>query len=83
MDVFVGLPAGDAVLRADLSAEEHIAAVRYVVSETEIYPTTTVDEVIFEEAARLWVAGYKVGNFRVVKNTEVPNIFLEKGYMPM
>ena len=32
---------------------------------------------ILEEAARLWITGYKLGNYRIVPNTEVPVEFQE------
>ena len=33
------------------------------------------DPAILEEATRLWLGGYKLGNYRVVPNTEVPDEF--------
>ena len=77
-DIFVGVPAGS--VPAGASKEERLAAVQYVVSETEIHPTPLkgTDE-IFKEAGRLWLAGYKIGNYRVVPDTEVPPDFLENG----
>ena len=78
-DIFVGVPAG--VLKAGATTEERMAAVQIVVSESEIYPTTTFpDENICEEGARLWIAGYKMGNHRIIPNTEVPAAFLETGF---
>jgi hypothetical protein len=78
-DIFVGVPAG--VLKAGATKEERMAAVQIVVSESEIYPTTTFpDENICEEGARLWIAGYKMGNHRIIPNTEVPAAFLETGF---
>jgi hypothetical protein len=76
-DIFVGVPAG--VLRAGATTEERIAAVQIAVNECEIHPETYVDDEIREEGARLWIAGYKMGNYRVVPNTEVPPSFLETG----
>ena len=38
------------------------------------------DENICEEGARLWIAGYKMGNHRIIPNTEVPAAFLETGF---
>lgn len=79
-DIFVGVPAGS--VPNDASEEEQNAAVRVVVSETEIHPTTELkDPGLFEEAARLWIAGYRMGNYKVVTNDEVPRAFLSKGYL--
>jgi hypothetical protein len=78
-DIFVGVPAG-AKLRAGATTEERVAAVQHAVSESEIYPNTTFDdEAICEEGARLWIAGYKMGNHHIVPNTEVPPAFLKTG----
>jgi hypothetical protein len=77
-DIFVGVPAG--AVRVGASREERIAAVQIAVNECAMYPTTSfVDDAICEEGARLWIAGYKMGNYRVVPNTEVPPSFLETG----
>jgi hypothetical protein len=80
-DIFVGVPAG--VLKAGATTEERMATVQVVVSNSEIYPTTVFsagDENICEEGARLWIAGYKMGNHRIIPNTEVPAAFLETGF---
>ena len=78
-DIFVGVPAG--VLKAGATTEERVAAVQIVVSESELYPTTIFpDENLCEEGARLWIAGYKMGNHRIIPNTEVPAAFLETGF---
>jgi hypothetical protein len=70
-DIFVGRPSDC----KDLSAPLEIA-----VSESEIFPTTefTNDE-LSGEAARLWIAGYVLGIYELVDNTEVPVEFLERG----
>jgi len=54
--------------------------VRYVVSETEIHPTPLRGfETVFEEAGRLWLAGYFYRLARhVIPNTEVPPEFLPR-----
>jgi len=79
-DIFVGVPAGS--VPRDATEEERNAAARVVVSETELHPTTKFsDEALFEEAARLWIAGYRMGNYEVVTNDEVPKAFLSKGYL--
>jgi hypothetical protein len=81
VDIFVGLPAGSPALRADASREERLEAVEYVVNECEIYPTTNFRkwQQLAQDGARLWVAGYKNGNYVTVPNTEVPKEFLETG----
>jgi len=83
IDVFVGLPMQSHHLWVNGTREERIAAAVYVVSESEIYPTTSFRRRpgLAQEGARLWVAGYKIGNFRTVPNTEIPRPFLEHGYL--
>ncbi len=82
-DIFVGV-----VESGEISDRETI---RYVVSETEIHPTPLRGfEEVFEEAGRLWLAGYyylfsakeehQLGHpssaiIRVVPNMEVPRSF--------
>jgi hypothetical protein len=39
------------------------------------------DPTILEEAARSWVAGYKIGNYRLVPSNQVPKEFLETGML--
>jgi hypothetical protein len=74
-DIFVGVPAGAAE-----SGEERRKAIKYAVSESEIYPTTIfTDDILAEEAARLWIAGYKMGIYRTIPNTEVPQEFIDNG----
>lgn len=80
--IYAGIEAGSPALRPGATQEERMNAIRYAVSETEIYPTTAVDDEVHAEAAQLWIAGYKAGNYRNVKNTEVPEVFLKKGFMP-
>lgn len=78
-DIFVG------VATANSEKQE----IRYVVSETEIHPTPLRGfEKVFEEAGRLWLAGYymlsqpKSGRFsaalKVIPNTEVPSAFYNR-----
>jgi hypothetical protein len=62
VDIFVGVP------RYNQSNELQVA-----ISESEIHPTTIFcNPFIADEMARLWVSGYKTGNYEVVPNTEVP-----------
>jgi len=80
VDMFVGLPAKHPLLQEGSTEEERKAAAHYVVSESEIHPTTIFwDSEVCNEGARLWIAGYKTGNYRLVPNTEVPPAFLETG----
>ena len=84
-DIFVGVPANSPVLEPDITKEERMAAVRYVVSENEVHPTEyfhvsgTTD--ILEEGARLWLAGYRIGRYQVIPNDEVPAEFLTLGML--
>ena len=67
-------------LREGATSEEIRASVTIAVSESEIYPITVFwEEEVAEEGARLWIAGYKMGNYGIVPNTEVPPAFLEIG----
>ena len=70
VDIFVGRPAS-----ADASAPLQIG-----ISESEIFPTTvfTSDE-LSREGARLWLAGYALGIYEIVENTEVPREFRYRG----
>ncbi|VEU33317.1 unnamed protein product [Pseudo-nitzschia multistriata] len=77
-DIFVGVGSGSRTLKS--GGNTHGGAVRYVVSETEIHPTPLRGfEEVFEEAGRLWLAGYYLLHERhglsVVPNTEVPPSF--------
>ena len=77
-DIFVGVPAGTPSLKAGATTEERMASAQIAVSASEIYPDTAFwDEGICEEGARLWIAGYKIGKYSIVPNTEVPPAFLE------
>jgi hypothetical protein len=77
VDIFVGVPARSPPAN---SWEERLNAVEYVVSEVAFHPTTRfLDDEVMDEGARLWIAGYKMGNYRVVPNAEVPTEFVETG----
>ena len=80
VDIFVGLPASSPVLNKEgASEEEKKAAVEIVISEFETHPTTRfADPRLFDEAARLWIAGYKRLNYKVIPNDEIPASFLEQ-----
>jgi len=80
-DIFVGVPKGMSQHRSPVSREDRLAAVQYVVSESAIHPTTDFgSEELCEEGARLWIAGYKIGNYRLVQNKEVPPEFVAAGF---
>jgi len=38
---------------------------------------------IAEEMARLWVAGYKIGNYEIIPNDQVPADFAVKKALPV
>jgi len=70
VDMFVGVPR--------YSSQEDTNELRIAVSESEIHPTTIFcNPFIADEMARLWVSGYKTGNYKVVPNTEVPASYME------
>jgi hypothetical protein len=51
-----------------------------VISECAIHPNSMFcNSFIAEDIARLWIAGYKIGNTGVVENPEIPGDFLTKG----
>jgi hypothetical protein len=81
-DIFVGVPASEA-LPQDAPWEDRVATVKYTLSEFSFHPTTEIfDNEVMEEGARLWIAGYKMGNYRVVPNTQVPQVFIDTGFLP-
>ncbi|CAB9521537.1 expressed unknown protein [Seminavis robusta] len=76
-DIFVGIPA--ARHREDGARKEQLEA-KYVVNENEIHPTPLKGtESVFQEAGRLWLAGYKIGNYKVIRDLEVPDEFAKTG----
>jgi hypothetical protein len=78
-DVFAGLPWTVPSL-GETTVKQRERMVRIVASEQEVFPTTIfLDDALPEEAARMWIGGYKAGNYRVVPNREVPAEFLETG----
>lgn len=81
-DFFVGIPSDSPTLKKGATMEERLAHVRYAVSECELHPTTVFHtDKITDEAARLWVAGYMIGNYKLVPNDEVPEEFFYKGFL--
>lgn len=79
-DILIGVPASSKSMREGASGEERTGVIRRVVSESEIYPTTEFHHTsLADEGARLWVAGYKTGNYKLIPNNEVPEEFIETG----
>lgn len=72
IDMFVGVAAGSPALREEASESERQKAVRYVVSEISHISSEPFPNEVMEESLRLWIAGYKIGNYRIIPNTEVP-----------
>ena len=73
VDMFVGVPR----------YSQDSAKLRIVVSESEIHPTTMFcNPFIAEEMARLWIAGYKIGNYELIPNDEVPSDYVVKKTTP-
>jgi hypothetical protein len=71
VDMFVGVPR--------YGKEGGDAELKIVVSESEIHPTTLFcNPFIAEDMARLWVAGYKIGNYETIPNDEVPHDYFNK-----
>jgi hypothetical protein len=71
VDMFVGVP------RYDKDGGD--AELKIVVSESEIHPTTIFcNPFIAEDMARLWIAGYKIGNYKTIPNNEVPHDYFNK-----
>jgi len=69
VDMFVGVPR----------YSQENAGLKIAVSESEIHPTTMFcNPLIAEEMARLWVAGYRIGNYNTISNDEVPDDFYGK-----
>jgi hypothetical protein len=67
IDMFVGVPR--------YSHEK--VNLQIAVSESEILPTTIFcNPFMVNELARLWLAGYKIGNFETIPNTEVPDDYI-------
>jgi hypothetical protein len=80
VDMFVGVPASSSAV----TLEERLAKVEYAVSEVSFHPTAIFyDDEVIDEGARLWIAGYKMGNYRVVSNAEVLQEFVETGSLPL
>ena len=81
-DIFAGVPSDSPALKEGALEEEKRSAVQVVVSEFEMQPgTLQMDPGIFDDAARLWLGGYKMGNYKVVPNTQVPAAYVEKGFL--
>ena len=86
VDIFVGIPADHPVMRLKhpnrpQARAKQKAAVQYVLNEVEFLSTCVPPPFARKEAARLWVAGYKMGIHRHIPNSDVPPAFLEKGHL--
>lgn len=85
VDIFVGVSAENLkTLDESVSEQAWKDAVKIVVSDCELSPPALElekDPAILEEATRLWLGGYKLGNYRVVPNTEVPDEFRSTGML--
>mmetsp|Transcript_1988 Transcript_1988/g.3576 ORF Transcript_1988/g.3576 Transcript_1988/m.3576 type:complete len:110 (-) Transcript_1988:199-528(-) len=85
VDIFVGIPAS-ANVPENATVKERMKYLEIAVSECEIFPTTIFPtDTLSEEMARLWLAGYKMGNYVTVPNSEVPleykeTAILSKGF---
>jgi hypothetical protein len=85
VDIFVGIPAS-ANVPENATVKERMKYLEIAVSECEIFPTTIFPtDTLSEEMARLWIAGYKMGNYVTVPNSEVPleykeTAILSKGF---
>jgi hypothetical protein len=67
--MFVGIPR----------YAERGSKMQIVINESEIHPTTIFcNKMIADEMARLWIAGYKDGNYKVVPNREIPDDFMSR-----
>jgi len=71
-DIFVGVPAGT-VQESSLDSDSPLMEVQYLVSETEIYPTTIESELPagFDEAVELWLQGYRDNNYITIPNRDI------------
>mmetsp|Transcript_3917 Transcript_3917/g.4237 ORF Transcript_3917/g.4237 Transcript_3917/m.4237 type:complete len:492 (+) Transcript_3917:70-1545(+) len=74
VDMFVGVPR----------YSQDSAKLRIVVSESEVHPTTMFcNPFIAEEMARLWIAGYNIGNYKLIPNDEIPPDYVVKKQLPL
>ena len=71
VDMFVGVPAGSPTLQKEANQSERKAAVQHVVSKVSLTSSEPLPADILKEATCLWIAGYKLGNYLIVPNTEV------------
>ena len=85
VDIFVGMSADNPAMKLSPDDPNTKAmqkqAVSAVVNELEFFSTLWVPEAISEEIARLWYAGYDMGIYKHVSNSDVPPAFVEKGYL--
>lgn len=81
VDIFVGIPSSAEIPEKNIVKErvrERSKHLEIAVSECEIFPTTIFPaDALPAEMARLWIAGYKMGSYKVIPNDEVPREFKE------
>ena len=86
VDIFAGVPADSPVLKlenpndANARAQQR-QAVQVVVNEVAFHSTLVLPSIAKNELLRLWLAGYKMGIYKHVPNSEVPPAFVQKGYL--
>ena len=84
VDVFAGVPAGSPAMHPMQQMTIGWPQLSTLFPRLRFTQQATFhDEKILEESARLWLAGYKLGNYVIVPNTEVPKEFLETLSLPM
>ena len=85
VDIFAGVPADSPVLELDPNdanaRTQQREAVQIVVNEVAFHSTLEIPSIAKNELHRLWLAGYKMGIYKYVPNSEVPPAFVQKGYL--
>ena len=81
VDIFVGVPADAPILHNDAAKAQQREAVQVVVNEVAFHSTLKLPKFARDEMSRLWLAGYKMGIYRYVPNSEVPPAFVQKGHL--
>lgn len=82
IDFIIGCPMDTPYLKEGATHDFRQDETRTVISDITLLPTSTCQNAqLQEEGTRLWMAGYQMQNFELVANTQVPQEFLEKGYL--
>ena len=85
VDIFAGIPADSPALELDPNDANARAqqreAVQIVVNEVAFHSTLLIPTIAKNELHRLWLAGYKMGIYKYVPNSEVPPAYVQKGYL--